>query len=200
MTSSKRSRAVRRATSEGSKSGPSPRRSRSVLLGAAAVLTVAAVTVVMVVSRDGTTVHGRATASRIVMTGAHNEMGMPIIRTTGTATGSTTAGGVYVEGATRALGRVPLDVAVRPTWTLRNLGTEPVTLGDVHTEVMAGCCPGAVTIAHRRIAPGGSTMLMFELSMHPGMDGWHDMALHVPVTTRTGSSTLTLEVTGDFRN
>ena len=37
--------------------------------------------------------------------------------------------------------------------------------------------------------------------MHPGMDGAHDMTLHVPVQYADGStSTLDLAVTGDFRN
>jgi hypothetical protein len=43
-------------------------------------------------------------------------------------------------------------------------------------------------------------MLTFELAMHEGMDGWHDMGLYVPVRTANGDQWLELNVTGDFRN
>jgi hypothetical protein len=36
--------------------------------------------------------------------------------------------------------------------------------------------------------------------MHPGMDGPHDLAVHVPVQSATGADHLTLDVVGDFRN
>lgn len=43
--------------------------------------------------------------------------------------------------------------------------------------------------------------LTFELSMHPGMDGPHDMALDVPVTHANGTTdTLDVTVTGNFGN
>ncbi len=43
--------------------------------------------------------------------------------------------------------------------------------------------------------------LTFELSMHPGMDGPHDMTIHVPVQYTDGTnSVLDLAVTGDFRD
>jgi hypothetical protein len=31
------------------------------------------------------------------------------------------------------------------------------------------------------------------------MDGWHDIAVHVPVSNAHGEDVLTLVVTGDFR-
>ena len=36
--------------------------------------------------------------------------------------------------------------------------------------------------------------------MHPGMDGWRDIAIHVPLTSGADENVLTLEVTGDFRD
>jgi hypothetical protein len=49
------------------------------------------------------------------------------------------------------------------------------------------------------LRPGRSLNITFELSMHPGMDGWHDMGVYVPVTSRSGDQqTLELGVTGDF--
>jgi hypothetical protein len=43
------------------------------------------------------------------------------------------------------------------------------------------------------------TTLTFELSMHPGMDGWHDIFVHVPVRSPNADRVLALRVTGDFR-
>jgi hypothetical protein len=134
-------------------------------------------------------------------TGEVSEMGMPVVATQGAASGTAAAAGITVEGASWSLGQVPLDVAVRPTWTLRNTGDEPVAVGEPHPEVVAGCCPGAYTLGARTLEPGGSTTLSFELSMHQGMDGWHDILSHVPVSAEGGESgVLTLGVTGDFRN
>ena len=61
-------------------------------------------------------------------------------------------------------------------------------------EVIAGCCPGALTVDANALAPGERATVTFELAMYEGMDGWHDMAVHVPV----GDDTLTLEVSGYF--
>jgi hypothetical protein len=36
--------------------------------------------------------------------------------------------------------------------------------------------------------------------MHPGMDGWHDIGVSVPVTTSMGQQMLNLGVTGDFHD
>jgi hypothetical protein len=134
-------------------------------------------------------------------TGEMNAMGMPVVETPGAGTGTSEAAGVVVEDASWALGQVPLNVAVRPEWTLRNTSDRAVTVGETHPEVREGCCPGPVTLGSRTLAPGATTTLTFELSMHPGMDGPHDLGLHVPVDDGTGSGQfLTLDVTGDFRN
>jgi hypothetical protein len=134
-------------------------------------------------------------------TGEVNSMGMPVVETPGAGTGTSEAAGVVVEDATWALGQVPLNVAVRPTWTLRNTSGQTVTLGEPHPEVREGCCPGPATLGSHSLEPGASTTLTFELSMHPGMDGPHDLGLHVPVDDGTGGDQfLTLDVTGDFRS
>jgi len=131
--------------------------------------------------------------------GGTNAMGMPYVQTPGEGTGSAEAGGVVVDGAHWELGSVPLNVAVMPTWTLRNEGTDPVAIGEPTPEVLEGCCPGALTLGTHKLAPGDSTTLSFELSMHPGMDGAHDILVHVPVSAGGAEETLTLDVTGDFQ-
>ena len=148
----------------------------------------------------GTSEPAEDAGARLVATGEINEMGMPVIQTPGATSGLSSAGGVEVTGATWAMGQVPLEVAVRPSWTLVNTSGEAVSLGEPHPEIRAGCCPGAFTIGDERLAPGESTTLTFELSMHPGMDGWHDIAVHVPVLSSAGvQELLELVVTGDFR-
>ncbi len=136
----------------------------------------------------------------LTRTGAVNEMGMPVIETPGRASGVSSAAGVEVRGADWAMGQVPLEVAVLPSWTLVNASGRIVTLGEPHPEVRAGCCPGPFTFGTRVLGPGESTTMTFELSMHPGMNGWHDIAVHVPVRPEGGpEELLELVVTGDFR-
>ena len=145
---------------------------------------------------------GSAPSGGPVRTGELSSMGMPVIETPGTASGTVTAAGLTAEPAAWAMGVVPLNVAVRPTWTLHNTGTDAITLGEPHAEVIEGCCPGVFSLPDGNVlAAGGKTRLSFELSMHPGMDGRHDMAIHVPVERADGTSdTLTVTVTGDFHD
>lgn len=146
---------------------------------------------------------GGSGASSATPTGATNSMGMPIIEPTpGTQTGVAASDGASATPRAWALGRVPLNVAVVPRWTITNTSSESITLGQPHVQVNQGCCPGALTFdAATTLDPSGSVGLSFELSMHPGMDGAHDMTIHVPVHHADGTeTTLALSVTGDFRD
>lgn len=144
---------------------------------------------------------GSSGGSGLRRTGELNAMGMPVVETPGAPTGTKTSGGATIEPATWALGRVPLNVAVRPTWTIRNTGTQLFTLGTARAEIRTGCCPGPITVnGQATLAPGAETRLTFELSMHPGMDGAHDMDVVVPMTYGDGTTgAVTGNVTGDFR-
>ena len=142
---------------------------------------------------------GAVRTQAFVKTGSMNEMGMPVIETPGGASGVARAAGAEVDGATWQMGNVPLLVAVRPSWTIVNTSSKPLFLGEPHPEVREGCCPGPFTLGAHRLAPGASTLLTFELSMHPGMDGWHDIFVHVPVRSSNADRVLSLRVTGDFR-
>lgn len=171
-----------------------------VAAGAAFVLTAGDGSIASApVGGEGGTVAARAVD--LAPTGEVNAMGLPVVETPGYASGSASAGGVSVQGANWSLGRVPLNVAVRPFWTLTNTGTEPVRLGEPQAEVRAGCCPGPFSLGQRELSPGESTVLTFELAMHEGMDGWHDMGVYVPIRTASGEEAwLELGVTGDFRD
>jgi hypothetical protein len=140
------------------------------------------------------------TIAGLKATGEISGMGVPVVEVPGSATGTAAAGGVTVEGANWAMGQVPLDIAVRPSWTLTNTGADPITLGEPQAEVREGCCPGPFAMDRTELAPGESTTLTFELGMSEGMDGWHDMGIYVPVEGRGGAEVLELSVTGDFRN
>lgn len=140
-------------------------------------------------------------SAAIVRTGETNSMGMPVTETPGNATGTTANDGITATPQRWELGHVPLNVAVRPAWELRNASDHTITLGTPHVEINAGCCPGELNYTSPTLAPGQTTQLTFELSMHPGMDGPHDMTVHVPVQHENGiESTVELGVTGDFRN
>lgn len=175
----------------------------------AAVALVGAVTAALVTSggtTDSTPVGGSGgqtvstDAVSLAPTGETNAMGLPVYETPGFASGSAKAGGIAVQGADWAMGQVPLDIAVRPFWTLTNTGTAEVTLGEPEAQVREGCCPGPLVLGTSTLAPGESTVLTFELSMHEGMDGWHDMGVYVPIEGASGQDWLELNVTGDFRN
>jgi hypothetical protein len=146
-----------------------------------------------------TTEEHESSRTTVAATGEVNDMGLPVIEAPGAATDRAVAAGVEVTGAHWSLGTVPLDTAVRPSWVLRNTGDTAVELGEPHPEVREGCCPGPFSLGQARLEPGESTTLTFELAMHAGMDGWHDIAVHLPVAGAETADVLTLGVTGDFR-
>jgi hypothetical protein len=166
------------------------------------VLIAAVAGVIVAASVGGTTGTGGgigADVTALAPTGEVNAMGLPVYETPGYASGTASAGGVTVQGSDWAMGQVPLNIAVRPFWTLTNTGNSEVTLGQPEAQVRKGCCPGPLVLGATTLAPGESTVLTFELSMHEGMDGWHDMGVYVPIQG-AGNDLLELNVTGDFRN
>ncbi len=171
---------------------------RTWLLTAAAAIALvgASVGVIAAATSGGTSASG----TTFKRTGEINTMGMPVLETPGTSIGTVTADRITATPSTWALGRVPLNVAVRPTWLLHNTGTDAITIGEPHVQINRGCCPGAFTVqGPSTLNPGVDTKLSFELSMHPGMDGPHDMTIHVPVHHADGSTgTINLSVLGNF--
>lgn len=166
------------------------------------ILGVSAIAVVGLLTFIALTRGGSSSGTEEAGTAATNSMGMPIIATPGAGSGIAEGDGVTATPSLWALGRVPLNVAVRPDWQLENTGDQALTLGEPHVQINEGCCPGALTYTGpTTLQPDQSTELTFELSMHPGMDGVHDMTIHIPVEYRDGSnSILDVAVTGDFRD
>ena len=131
-----------------------------------------------------------------------NSMGMPVIATPGVGSGTAEIASLTATPSKWALGRVKLNVAVRPTWKFTNTGSDTVSISQPHVEINKGCCPGTLTFhGPSTLTPGQSTNLTFELSMHPGMDGTHDMTLHMPMQHADSTkNVIDLTVTGDFRD
>ena len=161
------------------------------------ILIVLGLVTVVVLTRGGA-----SSSTAVERTGEVNSMGMPIVATPGSGSGVAEGDGVTGTPAVWALGSVPLNVAVLPDWQLQNTGSQDFTLGTPHVQINEGCCPGDLAYSGPTLLrPDQSTGLTFELSMHPGMDGVHDMTIHVPLQYADGSeSVLDLSVTGDFRS
>ena len=133
-----------------------------------------------------------------------NPMGGPVAAAPGEATGAVSVAGLEIQGAEVAMGEVPLDVTVVPTWTVHNPTSQGVSFTTGMPQVLEGCCPGPVVVDGRQLAPGesvevpasGSVELAFPLQMHEGMGGYHHLA--VPIAAPDGQETTALQVTGDF--
>lgn len=133
-----------------------------------------------------------------------NPMGGPVTTAPGEATGTVSLTGLEVDSAELAMGEVPLDVTVAPTWTVRNPTSQAVSFTTGMPQVLEGCCPGPVFADGHEVAPGqtvevpasGSVELAFPLQMHEGMGGYHHLA--VPLASPDGGEVTALHVTGDF--
>lgn len=129
------------------------------------------------------------------LTGETDAMGGEILVTPGTRSGRAESAGIVVDGAAIEMGHIPLAYAVKPTWTIRNTSERTVTLSKPKLTIVKGCCPGEFKFGTETLAPGEQTTLEFPLHMHPGMDGYHDFRVAVPIST---GNPLDLSVTGDF--
>jgi hypothetical protein len=112
--------------------------------------------------------------------------------------GTATALGVDADAKVVALGHVPLNTTVTPSWRLVNNGTSQVTIGEAHAEVIEGCCPGPLLLGKSSLAPGEATELAFPLQMHAGMDGPHEFSVHIPLKRGSDEGLLELTTTGHF--
>lgn len=70
-------------------------------------------------------------------------------------------------------------------------------VGEPHPELRE-LLPGCVRNRHDDHPPGETATLAFELSMHTGEDGWHAIAVHVPLRAGSTDHILEVQVNGDF--
>lgn len=111
-------------------------------------------------------------------------------------------GGLEVVAPDVAMGEVPLDVTVVPTWEVHNPTAQPLRFAVGQPQVHEGCCPGPVVVDEQTlrpgdtvtVAPGDRALVQLPLQMHPGMDGPH----HLSVPLEAAGDQTDLHVTGDF--
>jgi hypothetical protein len=56
---------------------------------------------------------------------------------------------------------------------------------DPYLQVVKGCCPPTIDIGSKVLQPGQTTMITFNLMMHDGMGGYHDLRLHLETNDPT---------------
>lgn len=131
-----------------------------------------------------------------------NPMGGPAEEAPGTSSGSLEVGGLEVADSVVEMGVVGLGVTYVPGWDVVNPTTEDLVVTVGQPQVLEGCCPGPVYVdgdlvdvgATVTVPAGAQVLLEFPLQMHPGMDGWHDLAVPLEVAGEQAA----VRVTGDF--
>ena len=77
-------------------------------------------------------------------------------------------------------GNLIVNNFVTSTFEIQNIGDKTLLiLGDPWVQVHEGCCPPQAVISTDRLRPGEIATVSMRYQMHPGMDGPHDLRIHV---------------------
>ena len=68
---------------------------------------------------------------------------------------------------------------VTSTFEIQNVGDETLVLLSPWVQVHEGCCPPQAEISKQQLRPGETATVSMRYTMHPGMDGHHDLRIHV---------------------
>jgi hypothetical protein len=68
---------------------------------------------------------------------------------------------------------------VTSTFEIQNVGDETLVLLSPWVEVHEGCCPPQAEISKQQLRPGEIATVSMRYTMHPGMDGQHDLRIHL---------------------
>jgi uncharacterized protein DUF1573 len=68
---------------------------------------------------------------------------------------------------------------VTSSFEIQNVGDETLIILSPWVEVHEGCCPPQAVISNQRLRPGEIATVSMRYQMHPGMDGPHDLRIHV---------------------
>lgn len=68
---------------------------------------------------------------------------------------------------------------VTSTYQIQNVGDEPLTILSHWVQVHEGCCPPESDISSERLNPGEIATVTMSYTMHEGMDGPHDLRIHL---------------------
>ncbi|WP_162909769.1 DUF1573 domain-containing protein [Aggregatilinea lenta] len=77
-------------------------------------------------------------------------------------------------------GDVKLNTTIQTSYTVRNLGDEPLMFVNTpYVEVIEGCCPPQAQVSAPVIEPGHEGTVSFSFMMHEGMGGPHEFRVHL---------------------
>jgi hypothetical protein len=68
---------------------------------------------------------------------------------------------------------------ITSSFEIQNVGDETLVVLTPWVQVHEGCCPPQAAISKQRLRPGEITIVSMRYTMHPGMDGQHDLRIHL---------------------
>lgn len=79
-------------------------------------------------------------------------------------------------------GDVVVNRFITSSFDVQNVGDETLVIVTPLVKVHEGCCPPQATINKQQLRPGEIATISMNYTMHPGMDGPHDLRIHVQST------------------
>lgn len=79
-------------------------------------------------------------------------------------------------------GDLVVNRSVTSSFEIQNVGDETLIVLTPWVEVHEGCCPPQAEIGNKQLRPGEITTVSMTYMMHPGMDGPHDLRIHLRST------------------
>jgi hypothetical protein len=76
-------------------------------------------------------------------------------------------------------GDLVVNQFVTSTFEIQNVGDETLVLLSPWVEVHEGCCPPVAEISKQQLLPGEIATVSMRYTMHEGMDGEHDLRIHL---------------------
>ena len=68
---------------------------------------------------------------------------------------------------------------VTSSFEIQNVGDKTLLILGDPVRVHEGCCPPQAVISSKRLLPGEIATVSMHYTMHPGMDGPHDLRIHL---------------------
>ncbi len=76
-------------------------------------------------------------------------------------------------------GDLIVNRTVASSFEIQNVGDQTLVVLSPWVVVHEGCCPPQATISNQKLHPGEIATVSMQYMMHPGMDGPHDLRIHV---------------------
>lgn len=84
-----------------------------------------------------------------------------------------------VSDAVLEHGDLVVNNFVTSSFEIQNVGDETLVVLTPWVQVHEGCCPPQAEISNKRLRPGEIATVSMRYTMHPGMDGPHDLRIHL---------------------